>query len=497
MNENDLISAVLDAFGMAPTSDQLSAVRAFAQFMFAPKPETAMLLCGSAGTGKTSIAAAMVKTLHRLGHRTVLLAPTGRAAKVFSLTASMPAGTIHRKIYQQRTFSGPSTAFGLAYNRARNTLFVVDEASMISNQLASSAEIFGSGCLLDDLIQFVYSGDGCRLMLIGDKAQLPPVGLASSPALDAKMLQRYGLDIIAANLDEVLRQSRESGILFNATSIRRIFASEEKNILPKILLEGFGDVRRVTGDELIESINSSYSKAGIDGTMIVTRSNKTANIYNRGIRNMILGREAMLTVGDRLMVVKNNYYWTEKAAAAVENDARDDVATSPTDEPAFLANGDIAIVRRAGCFEELYGLHFADVTLAFPDYDGYEIDVKIILDSLASEAPALTREQQQQLFSGVLEDYAHIRGKRQQMKAVRDDKYYNAVQVKFAYAVTCHKAQGGQWEHVYIDQGFMSEAMAGDDYIHWLYTAFTRATEQLFLVNWPLPQIASPSSSND
>ncbi len=494
MNENEFTSAVLTTFGLPPTDDQLGAVRAFARFMFAPRQETVMLLCGSAGTGKTSVASAMVRTLQRLGRRTVLLAPTGRAAKVFSLTASMPANTIHRKIYQQRTFSGPATAFGLAFNRARDTLFVVDEASMISNRFTSSLEIFGSGCLLDDLIQFVYSGSGCRLMLIGDKAQLPPVGLVSSPALEASTLAGYGLEVIAANLDEVLRQSKESGILFNATAIRRIFSSAQNGVVPKIRFDGFPDVRRVAGGDLIESLNGSYAKAGIDGTMVVTRSNKTANIYNRGIRNMILGREAMLTAGDRLMVVKNNYYWTERVSAAASDDDKEGINGSE-DGPAFLANGDIAIVCRAAHFEELYGLHFADVTLAFPDYDDYEIDVKIILDGLASEAPALTREQQQQLFAGVLEDYRHLRGKRRQLQAVRDDKYYNAVQVKFAYAVTCHKAQGGQWEHVYIDQGFMPDA-AGDDYIHWLYTAFTRATQQLFLVNWPAAQITAADASD-
>ncbi len=489
MKEAELTSEILASTGFEPCDDQVKAVSLFSGFMLSADPKAAMLLCGSAGTGKTSIASAIVRTLHRLGQKTVLLAPTGRAAKVFSLNAGFPANTIHRKIYRQRTFEGIDTAFGLAENRLRNTLFIVDEASMVPNQLTSAADIFGSGCLLDDLIQFVYSGVNCRLMLVGDKAQLPPVGCRKSPALEAEVLEMYGLNVVFANMDEVLRQSESSGILFNATAIRRIITSSGGIRLPRIRLKNFTDVKAIRGSELIEALCSSYAKAGLDGTMVVSRSNKTANIYNKGIRSMILGREAELTTGDRIMVVKNNYHWTELANKTNGNAASGrDNGRSPADTeqlvPSFLANGDVAIVRKARHFTEMYGFHFADATLAFPDYDNYEIEAKLLLDSLYSESPSLSREQQQALFNGVLGDYSHIKRKPQRMKAVREDPYYNALQVKFAYAVTCHKAQGGQWEHVYIDQGFMSEAMINEDYIHWLYTAFTRATQQLYLVNW-------------
>ncbi len=488
MDASDLTSEIIDSLGFEPTSDQLKAVETFSNFMFMKEPNMAMLLCGSAGTGKTSIASAMVRTLQRLAQKIVLLAPTGRAAKVFSLHSGLPAYTIHRKIYRQRSFEGLDTAFNLAENKQRNTLFVVDEASMISNQNSTSANIFGSGCLLDDLIQYVYSGKNCRMMLIGDKAQLPPVGLAASPALDVETLEKYGLNVVFANMDKVLRQSQDSGILYNATAIRRMTACDTFKDLPRIRFQNFNDLHIVTGSELIESLQSSYSKVGIDDTIVVCRSNKRANIYNQGIRNMILGREEELTVGDRLMVVKNNYYWTDKVAASrMSNVESEESRVSPALEqsmPAFLANGDVAVVRRMAHRQECFGFRFADVSLEFPDYDGYEIDVKIILDSLSSESPALTREEQSQLFAGVTEDYAHIKQRNKRLQKVREDAFYNALQVKYAYAVTCHKAQGGQWKHVYIDQGYMTEEMLSYDYIHWLYTAFTRATTQLFLVNW-------------
>ncbi len=488
MNVNEFSSEVLVTFQLEPTMDQAGAIAMFAQFMFSDDSQPLMLLCGSAGTGKTTLAAAMVNTLHRLGLRVVLLAPTGRAAKVFALNAGLPANTIHRKIYRQGTFEGVDTLFELADNRNRNTLFVVDEASMIANQ-SSSHDIFGSGCLLDDLIQYVYSGVNCSLMLIGDTAQLPPVGLQESPALQPELLAQYGLTIYHATMDEVLRQSKHSGILTNATTIRHIDVNGI-DIIPRIRLGNFTDVKVVTGSELIEYISGSYSKVGIDETMVVTRSNKRANRYNYGIRGTILGREAELTVGDRVMIVKNNYYWTEQARDKQQNGTNsDDDDSNGSAIPDFLANGDIAIVRRAGKFIDIYGFHFAMVTLEFPDYDDYEITTRVILDSLDAEAPALSYDQQQQLFTAILKDYEHIRNKKKRMLAVRDDQFYNALQVKFTYAITCHKAQGGQWQHVYIDQGYIAGDMYDYDYLHWLYTAFTRATQQLFLVNWPTYQI--------
>ncbi len=498
MNEKDLSREILDTLGFEPTEDQRVATQRFAEFMFMTDAHVVMLMCGCAGTGKTSLAAAMVRTLERLGQRIVLLAPTGRAAKVFSLTAGRPAHTIHRKIYRQDTFQGVDTTFQLGDNRMKNTLFVVDEASMISNE-GGATDLFGSGRLLDDLMEYVYSGTNCRLMLIGDKAQLPPVRLVESPALEKTVLEGYNMTVVSATLDEVLRQSQESGILYNATRIRKIITGPQTQHkdsptlgvgfggtstpipLPKIRLSGFPDLHVIRGDELIESLCGSHSKVGMDGTMVVTRSNKRANVYNKGIRSTILGREEELTVGDRLMVVKNNYFWTD-----LENEGRDkdDVETVPT----FLANGDVAIVKRVRNFQEQYGFHFADVTLEFPDYDDYEISVKVVLDSLMSESPALTREEQTKLFDAVVEDYAHIKNRKTRYRRVREDMFYNALQVKFAYAVTCHKSQGGQWEHVYIDQGYIGDDNVNEDYVHWLYTAFTRATKELFLVNWPTRQ---------
>lgn len=458
--------------GFAPTAEQERAMRTFAEFITFRRSEAVMILRGSAGTGKTTLAGAIVRTMVSLKQKVVLLAPTGRAAKVFGLHAGCQAFTIHRKIYRQKTFSGENTAFNLNDNLHQDTLFVVDEASMISNNGYSDLS-FGSGCLLDDLIHYVYSGRNCRMMLIGDKAQLPPVGDDESPALCDEMLEGYGLTVWSADLNEVLRQSRQSGILYNATVIRSMITHEDLTQLPKIRFSGFTDIKMVPGAELVDQLSTSYAQVGEDETMVVTRSNKRANIYNQGIRNMILDREEVLESGDMLMVVKNNYYWTK------------DDKLSPM---AFIANGDRAVVYRVRNTREFYGFHFADVWLRFPDYDDYEMKATLCLDSLTSEAPALTREQQERLFNGVLEDYADIPLKADRMKRLREDPYYNALQVKYAYAATCHKAQGGGWQHVYIDQGYMTDDMLTPDYIHWLYTAFTRATDQLFLVNWPKTQ---------
>ena len=451
MITDELKYRIREAFGHVPTLEQEQTVSTFADFMTDRRDEAVMVLRGSAGTGKTTLAAAMVRALLSLQYQLVLLAPTGRAAKVFSLYAGHAAYTIHRRIYRQKSIEG---GFELNFNVAHDTLFIVDEASMIAN---------GDTPLLDDLVHFVYNGRNCRMLLIGDRAQLPPVGEEESPALMAGVLRMYGLHVYECDLNEVLRQSAASGILYNATRIRNM----EVMALPKVLFGGFPDIRNVPGDELVEELASSYSKVGMDETMVVTRSNKRANIYNQGIRNQILEREEELCSGDLLMVVKNNYYWRK-------------------DE--FIANGDRAVVRRVRNVQELYGFRFADVTMTFPDYDDYELTATVLLDTLMSEAPALTREQQQQLFNGVMEDYAEIRYKSERLKKLKEDRFYNALQVKFAYAATCHKAQGGQWAHVYVDQGYMTDDMLTPDYLHWLYTAFTRATERLYLVNWPKTQ---------
>ena len=497
MKKEELTAIVMETFGHAPTEEQSRAVSVFSCFMASRELRPAMVLCGSAGTGKTSLTAAMVKTLVGLRQRVVLLAPTGRAAKVLSMNAGIPAFTIHRRIYRQKTFTGDMTGFNLNFNKQRDTLFVVDEASMISNDsFSGGAGQFGSGCLLDDLMEYVYSGDNCRLMLVGDRAQLPPVGEDESPALMADMISGvYGLDMYSVNLNEVLRQAADSGILYNANAIRQMITHDEITQLPKICFKGFADIVMVPGDELIESLAGSYSAVGYDETMVVTRSNKRANIYNNGIRNMVLGREEELTPGDMLMVVRNNYFWTAQDSRNSQvppqgstDNGNPHSSSDSVQNISFIANGDRAKVRRVRNMQELYGFRFADLLLEFPDYDNYELGATVILDSLQSESPSLTHEQSEQLFNGVLADYADIPLKADRMKHVRTDKYYNALQVKFAYAVTCHKAQGGQWAHVYLDQGYMTDDMLTPDYIHWLYTAFTRATEKLFLVNWPKTQ---------
>ena len=458
---------IREAMGMVPTAEQEHAIDVFSLFMTDRDDHVVMILRGSAGTGKTTLAGAIVRAMNVLKQKMTLLAPTGRAAKVFALNAGHPAYTIHRRIYRQKS-AGDISAFNLNFNNNRDTLFMIDEASMIANQ-GYGESAFGSGCLLDDLMQFVYSGQNCRMVLVGDKAQLPPVGEDESPALMSDVLRAYGMKVYECDLNQVLRQSEDSGILWNATRIRTLI---DDWILPKIRFQGFADIVRVPGDELIESLATSYSRVGMDETMVITRSNKRANIYNQGIRNTVLDREDELCRGDQLMIVKNNYYWTEQSK-----------------EISFLANGDIAVVQRVRNVQELFGFRFADVTMTLPDYDSYELTATVILDSLTTESPALSREQQEQLYNAVMEDYADIPLKADRIKQLKKDKYFNALQIKFAYAVTCHKAQGGQWAHVYIDQGYMTDDMLTPDYIHWLYTAFTRATEKLFLVNWPTTQI--------
>lgn len=473
MITDELKYRIRTAFRHTPTAEQEQAIDIFTLFMTDRHEQAAMVMCGSAGTGKTTLAAAVVQALLSLQQKLVLLAPTGRAAKVFSLYAGQPAYTIHRRIYRQKS---PDGGFGLNFNMAQDTLFIVDEASMVANATNYSDALFANGQLLDDLIQFVYNGRNCRLLLIGDSAQLPPVGETESPALSTNMLRSYGLHVHECTLSEVLRQSQQSGILWNATMIRQMITHDEAAQMPVIQFKGFSDIHLVPGAELIESLDSSYGRVGRDETLVITRSNKRANIYNQGIRNMVLDMDDELCTGDRLMIVKNNYYWTKGEAPLAQEDPS---------VPTFIANGDLAVVRRVRRTEELYGFRFAEVTMTFPDYNDYELTATVLLDTLTSEAPALTREQQNHLFNSVMEDYADIPHKADRLKKIREDRYYNALQVKFGYAATCHKAQGGQWAHIYIDQGYMTDDMFSTDYFHWLYTAFTRATEQLFLVNWP------------
>ena len=482
---DELKYKILQQFGFPPTQEQANALDVFARFLTDRNPQVVMILRGSAGTGKTSLSGAIVRTLQAIRQKVMLLAPTGRAAKVFSLNSGTPAYTIHRRIYREKSFSGVDGQFNLNDNLFTDTLFMVDEASMVAN-MGLGGMNFGSGCLLDDLVHFVYQGRNDRLMLIGDKAQLPPVGEEESPALNAAMLQGYGLTVYECDLNEVLRQSEQSGILYNATMIRQMITHDDITQLPKIRFAGFSDIRQMPGAELIEALADSYHHVGLDDTIVVTRSNKRANIFNQGIRNMVLDREEELSQGDILMIVKNNYYWMEEERKKIKE--KDNQVPS-NDIPAFLANGDRAKVLKVRRRIDLYGFRFATLLLQFPDYGNYELEATVLLDTLTSEAPALTHEQQEQLFHQIEEDYQDVPLKVDRMKAIRQDLFYNALQVKFAYAVPCHKAQGGQWAHVYVDQGYMTDDMLTPDYIHWLYTAFTRATEMLYLVNWPETQI--------
>ena len=462
----EFISLILERFGFDPTTDQRNALQCFGRFLASRDDMPMMLMRGSAGTGKTSLVAAMVQTLVSLRQKVVLMAPTGRAAKVLSISSSLPASTIHRKIYRQKTMLGD---FNLNDNLHTDTLFVIDEASMISS-FSMSETGFGSGNLLDDLVQYVYSGRNCRMLLIGDTAQLPPVGEDESPALISEILYGYGATLFECDLSEVLRQSSQSGILYNATAIRKLIQYEEATELPKLRFNGFSDIFALPGNELIDTLSSSYSRVGIDDTIVITRSNKNATMYNNGIRAQVLDREELLERGDQIMIVKNH---TMPKPNGNENS-----------QPSFIANGDKAIVVRVRNFRELYGFHFADATLRFPDYDDFELDTIVLTDTLQSDAPALTQEQSTALFKAIEEDYADIPRKADRMKAIREDAYFNALQIKYAYAVTCHKAQGGQWSHVYIDQGYMTDDMLTPDYIHWLYTAITRGREKVFMVNW-------------
>lgn len=471
MINNYLERQIKENFPYQPTLEQDFAVKSLSDYLLSTKTDEIFVLRGYAGTGKTSLVGALVKTMDQLKQKTVLLAPTGRAAKVFSAYAGHPAYTIHKRIYRQQSFSNELSNFSLNDNLATHTLFIVDEASMIAND-GLTGGMFGTGRLLDDLIQFVYSGQGCRLLLLGDTAQLPPVGEEYSPALLTDALKGYGLEVREVDLTQVVRQVQESGILWNATRLRQLIAEDACYSLPKIKISGFPDIKVVPGVELIDELTTCYERDGMDETIVICRSNKRANIYNNGIRAQILWREDELNTGDYLMIAKNNYFWAE---AYKEMD--------------FIANGEIAVVRRVRRTREMYGFRFAQVTLRFPDQNDFELEANVLLDTLRSESPALSKEDNDRLFYTVLEDYADIPLKRDRMKKMKADPHYNALQVKYAYAITCHKAQGGQWENVFLDQGYLTDEYLTPDYFRWLYTAFTRATKTLYLVNYPQQQV--------
>ena len=447
------------------TISQKKVVEKLSEYLSSPDYSQIFVLNGYAGTGKTTLISALVEVLADMGTKCVLLAPTGRAAKVLSRYSGREALTIHKRIYREKTNADYESKFSLNINKERGAVFIVDEASMLSDT-SGEGQIFGSGSLLDDLIKYVRSGKECRLILVGDNAQLPPVGADYSPALDESVMQEYG-DVVYASMDDVVRQSAESGILFNATMVRCMLENHICEV-PQFDMN-FPDIESVNGGELMEKLQDCYDRYGREETIVITRSNKRANRYNEGIRRYNLSAEEAIESGDMLMVVKNNYHYTERI---------EDCPMS------FMANGDIALLKRIRRFEDFYGFHFAEAVLSFPDYNDTEIECKILLDTIASESPSLTREESERLFREVEKDYLDVKSKLKRLQEIRENDYFNALQIKFAYAVTCHKAQGGQWKAVFVDRCIFGDEPMTKDMLRWLYTAMTRATERLYFVNF-------------
>lgn len=455
-----------------PNNLQKEAMNLLGEFLFGNSSrDRIFVLRGYAGTGKTSLVGALVKLLDEVRMPVALMAPTGRAAKVFASMAGHPAYTIHKSIYRQQKFNVEMEGFELTENRRQGVLFICDEASMISTLNEGSP--FGTGNLLDDLIEYVYGSTGCKLLLVGDAAQLPPVGQKRSPALEIPTLQGYGLEVMTTELTEVARQQLDSGILYNATNLRKILmegsrdeqSAQQLLRLPHIYYKMYPDVKRIDGYELLDCLQNSYYHEGLDDTIIVTRSNARANRFNQGVRNQILEREEELSAGDRLLVVKNNYYWGKEF-----------------DQLPFIANGDVVTVNRVRSVIDLYGFRFAKVAITLPDYE-IDTEVIVMLDTLTAEGPNLSLDDQQRLFNEVAQDYPECRNKRDLYKAIKENPYFNALQVKYAYCVTCHKSQGGQWQDVYLDLGYINPDHLGPDFYRWMYTAFTRARSKLYLVN--------------
>jgi exodeoxyribonuclease-5 len=466
--EDFIISRIKAELPFEPNEEKAGLFEALGRFLVSREERKAFILRGYAGTGKTSVMSALVRALDSLKQSSVLLAPTGRAAKVLSRYSGRQALTIHKKIYRQAQLGVES--FALSDNRHIRTLFIVDEASMLSGNRDNGT--FGSGCLLDDLVRYVYSGKECSLLLLGDDAQLPPVGSLNSPALDAEFMeQSYGLSVVSYQLTEVARQALDSGILVEATRLREeLKAHSRKHSEVRIRPNG-RDIIKIQGEEAIETLENSWREAGAEETLIIARSNKMTNLYNQGVRARILWKEDELSNGDRLMVSKNNYYWTE----AYEN-------------LDFLANGDMLEIERLTNTHEMYGFRFAKASLRSVDYN-WEIEALVWLDTLTTDSPEANYVLQKELFARIAEDYPEIHNRKELVKKIFDSPYYNALQIRYAYCVTCHKAQGGQWRHVYIDTsgiGEDAERMADPaeryEYMRWLYTAVTRATEKVYIL---------------
>ncbi|GAB2980933.1 AAA family ATPase [Mucilaginibacter puniceus] len=457
---------IQQAFPHEPTPQQTELFNLLHIFLQKDNGDECFILKGYAGTGKTTIVGALVKALKHYNYKSVLLAPTGRAAKVITNYSGRKAFTIHKRIYRKKSALNVDESFSIADNLASNTLFIVDEASMVSDQLTAN----NRDTLLADLVKYVYNKKNCKLLLVGDTAQLPPVGSDESPALDAQLMKsEFLLDVFTYEMTDVLRQQKDSGILFNVTRIRDMIR-RGKETMPQIITKGYKDVFRMTGERLEEGLEYAYNKYGNENTLIICRSNKNANLYNKQIRARLLWREEELTGGDQIMIVKNNYFWLQQ---------QEESSTS------FIANGDIAKIRKVRKIEEIYGFRFADVQIEFIDYaEDPVLDCKILLDTLYSESPALSPTDQKRFYLEVMKDYDHIPNKRAKHQELKLNPYYNALQIKFAYAITCHKAQGGQWGAVFVDQGYLTDDMVNLDFLRWFYTACTRATDELFLVNF-------------
>ena len=465
MLENFIIERIKAELPFEPNEEKDGLLRALGAFIVSRDPRKAFILKGYAGTGKTSVMSALVRALEGLKQPCVLLAPTGRAAKVLSRYSGQQAYTIHKKIYRQRQLG--SESFALSDNLHRNTLFIVDEASMLSGNRDNPT--FGSGCLLDDLVRYVYNGLGCSLLLVGDDAQLPPVGSLYSPALDVDFMANYQLQITNYQLTVVARQALDSGILSEATRLREKLG--DLGTLGDLgLLANQIDIIKVPGEQVIETLEDSWRTVGAEETLIIARSNKMTNLYNGGVRARVLWKEDDLSNSDRLMVTKNNYFWAQEY-----------------EDLEFIANGDMFEIVRLSNRHELYGFQFAKATLRSVDYS-WEIEALIWIDTLTTDSPEANYTLQRELFSRIAEDYPEIRNKKELTKRIYESPYYNALQVRFAYCVTCHKAQGGQWKHVYIDSGLGDEWLSGleetekREYLRWLYTAVTRATEKIYLL---------------